>query len=339
MARPKALENTLEQLAKLRGEPATPDSLKLLRKVLSGRSSYAAGKAAEITGDLELDALTPDLVVAFNRFMIKAEKSDPGCAAKSAIADALYRIGAAETETYLLGIHHVQMEPVWGGRADTATALRGTCALALVRVHYQDYLCELAELLADREAPARRMSAQALAYSDNVNALPLLRFKALVGDEEPQVVGECLLGMLRIAPAVSLDFVARFLDRPEEEVAEAAALALGGSRLEAAFPVLKEWWERRFDPTLRRSALLAIAMLKQDVAIDYLLSVVAEAAPPHGRDALQALAVYRHDPKLARRVDEAVRRREDGALRDVFEKVFGQARPGECGTTRGPLPA
>jgi HEAT repeat protein len=237
----------------------------------------------------------------------------------------LYRIGAAETETYLRGIRHVQMEPVWGGRADTATALRGTCALALVRMHYHDYLSELAELLADREAPARRMAAQALAYSENVNAVPLLRFQALVGDEEPQVVGECLLALLTIAPAASIDFVARFLDRPdeEEEVAEAAALALGGSRLEAAFPFLKDCWEHHFHPTLRRSTLLAIAMLKRDEPIDYLLTHVAESAPMHARDALQALAIYRHDPKLRAQVEKSLKRREDKALREVFEKAFG----------------
>jgi HEAT repeat protein len=325
MARSKALETTLEQLARIRGEPLTAESQALLRKVLAGRSSHAAAKAAELAGELELDALVPDLVAAFERFLDKAEKSDPGCAAKAAIADALYRIGAAETGTYLRGIHHVQMEPVWGGRADTATALRGTCALALVRVHYHDYLSELAELLADREAPARRMAARALAYSENVNALPLLRFKALVGDAEPQVVGECLLALLQIAPNPSVEFVARFLDRPEDEVAEAAVLALGGSRLEAAFTILRDCWERHFHPTLRRSTLLAIAMLKRDEPIDYLLTHVAESAPMHARDALQALAIYRHDPKLRSQVEAALSRREDRALRDVFEKTFEEA--------------
>lgn len=324
MARSRVLEDTLEKLAKIRGGPLTPESQKLLRKVLAGRSSHAAAKAAEIAGELEADALTPDLVAAFERFLIRAEKSDPGCAAKTAIADALYRIGAAETGIFLSGIRHVQMEPVWGGRADTATALRGTCALALVRVHYHDYLTEIAELLADGEAPARRMAAQALAYSENPNAIPLLRFKALIGDEEPQVVGECLSALLQIAPASSIEFVARFLDH-EEEIAEAAALALGGSRLEAAFPVLRECWERHFHPTLRRTVLLAIAMLKRDEPLGYLLSHVAESAPPHARDALQALAVYRHDPKLRAQAEQALQHRSETSLRETFEKAFGAA--------------
>jgi hypothetical protein len=57
--------------------------------------------------------------------------------------------------------------------------------------------------------------------------------------------------------------------------------------------------------------------------MSYLLTHVAESAPPHARDALQALAIYRHNPKLREQVEEALSRREDDALRDFFEKSFG----------------
>lgn len=321
MAR-NALEGALEQLAKARADPASADSLTLFRKVLAGKSSHAAAKAAEIAGEHEIEALVPDLVAAYERFSTQPVKSDPGCAAKTAIADALYRMGAAEIAVYLKGIRHVQMEPVFGGKADTATELRGVCALALVRVHHPEYLAELADLLADREAPARRMAARALAYSENSAAVPLLRLKALVGDEDPQVLSECLLALLAIAPAASLDFAARFLDRPEAEVAEAAALALGGSRAKGAFAVLEAWWERTFDPTLRRSALLAVAMLKQDEAIEFLLSLVREGPVLHARGAIQALAVYRHDPKLRARVEAALGARDDATIRETFTESF-----------------
>src|SRR6185503_944611 len=135
MAR-KALEDVLERLASVRADPTSPDSLALLHQVLAGRSSHAAAKAAAIAGEHEIDGLVPDLVAAFERFSIEAVKKDPGCAAKTAIADALYRMNRAETDVYLKGIRHVQMEPVFGGKADTATELRGVCALALVCVHH-----------------------------------------------------------------------------------------------------------------------------------------------------------------------------------------------------------
>jgi hypothetical protein len=316
-----ALHATLAQLAEARRDPNAADSLALLRKVLAGKSSHAAAKAAEIAAECELTPLVPELVAAFRRFLVQSVRSDPGCGAKAAIANALYRIGASEHEVYLTGIRHVQLEPVWGGKADTATALRGTCALGLVRTHYPDYLAEVADLLADREAPARKMAVQALAYSENSAAVPLLRFKALVGDENPQVLTECLLALLQIAPQTTIDFVARFLDQPE--TAEAAALALGASRRHDALPLLTVWWERTFDAGLRRSALLAIAMLKHDDAIAYLLGHIAGSAPPHARAAIAALAVYRHDARLRAQVDDAVARRGDAALRTAFEDDFG----------------
>jgi HEAT repeat protein len=323
VARNAALEAALAQLAEARRDPTSAESLALLRKILAGKSSHAAAKAAAIAAEFELEALVPELCKAFERFLAQPVKGDPGCAAKAAIADALYRIGAVEPALYRRGIRHVQMEPVWGGKADTATALRGTCALAMVRVHDPDYLLEIAELLADREAPARKMAATALAYSENPAAAPLLRLKALVGDEDPQVLNECLLALLAIAPRASLEFVAAFLDREQPEVAEAAALALGGSRAHEALPILTAWWERTFDPTLRRTALLAIAMLKSDTAMQVLLTHVADGAPPHARDAMHALAIYRHDPRLRAQVEAALARRSDRSLRAVFDETFG----------------
>jgi hypothetical protein len=323
MAARKALEAALTELRALRDDPSAPQALAKLRSALAGRSSHLAAVAAEIAAAHELADLSADLAGAFDRFLHDPVRTDPSCAAKQAIADALYRIGAPELPLYLRGIHHVQMEPVWGGKADTATGLRATCALALVRIHYHDYLNELAELLADVEAPARRAAAQALAYSENPAAAPLLRLKALSGDADAQVVGECLLALLRVTPSDALPFVARFLDRADAEVADAAALALGSSRLPAALQHLTAWWERTFDRERRRSALLAIALLKSDAAIAYLLAHIADSAPPHAVDAINALAVYRHDLRLRAQLAAAIEAREEVEVRAEFSKVWG----------------
>jgi hypothetical protein len=157
-----------------------------------------------------------------------------------------------------------------------------------VRVHHPDYLVEIADLLADREIPVRKMAAQALAYSENPAAVPLLRLKALVGDDDPQVLGEVLTALLSLAPHPSLAFVERFLDRDDVAIAEAAALALGASRRPEALAILGGFWERTIDVALRRAALLAVAMLKHDEAIDYLLGHVRDSAPLHAREAIRA---------------------------------------------------
>ncbi len=79
--------------------------------------------------------------------------------AKTAIAKALYEMEVKAESVFLRGIHHIQMEGVWGGNTDTAAELRGICALGLVRCNYRDVLDELGELLADAQAPARMMAA------------------------------------------------------------------------------------------------------------------------------------------------------------------------------------
>jgi HEAT repeat protein len=261
-------------------------------------------------------------VAAFERLMINPVKTDPGCHAKAAIADALYRIGDDDQRVFLRGIHHVQLEPVYGGRTDTACELRGVCALGLVRTNHPDVMIELADLLADPEAPVRVAAARALAYSENDDAAPLLRFKILTGDVEPEVVSECLTALLKVAPSSSLAFVARRLDGADASAQEAAALALGGSRLREAFAVLRQWWERTPDPARRRTALLAIAMLRHDQAIDFLLSVIAEGNGPNARDAIAALGLYRHDDTVGQRVRNAVERRRDLDLSAALVKAF-----------------
>jgi hypothetical protein len=61
--------------------------------VLQGEGSQAAARAATLVGELGLDALVPDLVAAFPRFFDDLPRADPGCSAKTAIVEALRRLG------------------------------------------------------------------------------------------------------------------------------------------------------------------------------------------------------------------------------------------------------
>jgi hypothetical protein len=88
-----------------------------------------------------------DLEAAFDRFMASRRSMIPAVAPKRTspmrCADALYRIGADSDRVFLRGIRHVQLEPVYGGKADTAMELRGVSALGLVRMGHADALVEI----------------------------------------------------------------------------------------------------------------------------------------------------------------------------------------------------
>jgi hypothetical protein len=326
--RGRRLEDRLADLAALRREPITDATLAALRGALGEKTSHVVAKAAQVTGELGLAVLSDDLAAAFPRFLVAPARSDPGCRAKTEIARALCELGVDPADVLLRGVRHRQLEPVFGGREDTAAELRSLCALGLVRTGHRDAMVALADLLADPEPGARIGAARAIACMGDPAGEALLRLRALAGDADAGVLSECLGALLALAPVRGLEFASRFLERDDAVVQEAAALALGGSRLPGALPILRAWWERTADGELRRTALLAIAMLRHDDAIAALLAVVGDAPGPDARQALAALGTYRHDDGLRARVDRAVTERHDVDLRAAFAEAFppGSAR-------------
>src|SRR5580658_5381653 len=151
----EAFERKLQALASLRAaapsETAPDAAINPLRKALKDRSNYLVSKAAALAGELRLTALIPDLLGAFDRFMLDPAKADPQCWAKDAIVKALKDLNHDDPAVFLRGIEHVQMEAVWGGSKDTALTFRGACALALVAcaLDRQSILIRLIGLLVD----------------------------------------------------------------------------------------------------------------------------------------------------------------------------------------------
>ena len=318
MAKSRKLEELTATLNQIRADPTTEAGVAALRRVLGSKYGIAVAQAAKIVEQAELSSLIPELVTAFDRFMEKPQQRDPGCRAKQAIAEVLYRLEYRNETLFLKGIHHVQWEPIWGGQVDTAPKLRGTCALGLVRINYPAVMVELADLLADPDPEARIAAARAIAYSENDVGVGLLRLRVKVGDLPP-VVGECIAALLQLAPEDSWPLVQTLLeagrkesDRREAiETAEVVALVLGESRRPEALPILQAWWKRTTSLELRRTALFAIATLRQDGAIQFLLNLLAEGAFRDADDALHGLELYRHDEFLWPQVEAMLDIRDD----------------------------
>ncbi|WP_437276852.1 hypothetical protein WME90_37210 [Sorangium sp. So ce375] len=296
-----------------------------LRRFVADRNGYLVGEAAAMAGRLGLRELTPDLVGAFPRLLEEPLKSDKGCSGKNRIVEALLAFDAHEPDTYLAGLRHVQLEPAFGQPIDTAAGLRGLCAHALFHVGHREALLEVAPLLADREPVTRAEAAAALGNSGLDAAAAALHVKALAGDPEPDVLGACYRGLLRLLPGRYLGFVAKVLQQGDDGAAEAAALALGESRLPEALPILQaELAEAARASRLRDSVLLGMALLRTDAANDALVALVEEGAEVHAVAALSALALHRHDEPLVERVRKAVKGRRSKRLAAVFaEKIDG----------------
>ncbi len=317
MAKANRVEAKLKRLRGLRDHPQIVSEL---REFLADKSNLVVAEAAELVGERGLTELVPDLTAAFNRFLDDPAESDAICRAKIAICDALHKIEADEEATYRIGIQHVQLEPNWGGSEDTAAPLRVSAAFALLRMNPRDLLNLLADLLADPEKIARSGAAKALGASGARAAIPLLRFKAKIGDKEPEVVVECLSALMQMAPEESLGFVGDFLTARPDEVAEGAALALGESRRPAAFDLLKEFWPRaERNETLGSVVLLAIAITRLPAATDFLIELLTQDEES-AFEALTALAIHRQNPAIRVRVAAVVDKKP--ALRKSFEREF-----------------
>jgi hypothetical protein len=248
-----------------------------LAKSLSHRNNLIVSKAAAVTLHHRLTSLTPDLAAAFARFLEGSAKADPQCWAKNALAKALAEFEYQEPELFLTGIHHVQLEPVWGGSADTAGTLRGACALALVQcreLNSHRLLIHLVPLLADKELPVRINTVRAIEQVGTDPAALVLRLLAELASDAPELLGACYSGVLALEGPSALAWAAKFLPREDDPAAE-AAMAIAQSHDPAAFPLLRTAFGKARDPWFRTTLLSAIALTRQQEAMDWLLELIA----------------------------------------------------------------
>jgi hypothetical protein len=276
----------LEALRDAAPEAAEPE----LAKALNLRNNFLVAKAAALTMHHGLTGLTPSVAAAFPRFLECGAKSDPQCWAKNAIAKTLAAFEYQEPELFLTGMRHVQLEPVWGGSADTAGTLRGTCALALVQCRELDshrLLTHLLPLFADKELPVRVDAVRAVVQVGSDSAALLLRLRAELASDEPELLGACYSGVLALEGPAAIPWAAKFL-APEDDASAEAAMAIAQTHTLEAFQLLCTTFPKARDPWFRSAVLSAIALTRQQEATDWLLDLIAKEHP-HTADAHEAL--------------------------------------------------
>lgn len=326
MARDR-LEQQIEAVRAALGDRDAAAARKLLEKTLRTGSGHLVALVADALEESDT-ALLRALPEAFTRLLEDPIKRDPGCRGKAAIARALDRAELREVEVFLRGVGHVQREPVWGGRVDTAAELRGICGMALVHARAERALVAVALLLADPEPRARIAAARALAASgDRTVAEPLLRLRIAIGEAEGEVLGECFAALLEFVGADGIDDVAAYLRHADATLAEAAALALGGSRLPGAFAALRAADASLVGAASRRIRLLAIALLRDPEAWAWLLEQIERGSEAIATDAIDALATFRHDAELVARVRAAVVERGEASVTQHADDAMADGAP------------
>ena len=212
-------------------------------------------------------------------------------------------------ELYLAGMRHVQMEPVWGGSFDTAAELRGDLRDGPRERQLSRQAARAGGPAGrSRMAGARRSGARARAVGSDA-ALLLLRFKALSGDQEPEVIADCFSGLLAVEGADAVPLVTSFAEARDKEVREAAILALGASRRPDAVDWLKERFASIADLETRQCILLSLATSRTETAVEFLLEVIRSGSTQTSAMAVSAMEVNRTDRRIQGEIEKALQAR------------------------------
>jgi HEAT repeat protein len=247
------------------------------------------------------------LLIAFDRFFENPAKTDPQCWAKNALSRALAAFEHQDAAVFLRGMRHIQLEPVWGGTSDTAGTLRSTCALALVQCRSlvdADLLTHLVELLGDKDKSVRTEAVRAIEQVGSSSSGILLRLRAILAADEPEVLGACYSGILRLEGASAVPWVSRFLRSADDPAAE-AALAIAGTHSLQGFEVLRERFAEETDPWFCSVLLSAIALTRQDAALEFLLDQVRSESL-QAEEAIEAILRAMPSPEVTKRLEELV---------------------------------
>ena len=317
----KGFDEQMAALDALKGLELDAEQKQLVKKMLGNRSNLLVAKAARLAGDGGLAELTPDLIAAYDRFFMDAVKTDSQCWAKNALAKALVKLEYRSKDVYLRGMRHHQMEGSWGGLSDTAGSLRSTCTHALVDcpgISDAELLAALLEPLTDTDKTVRIEAARAVAQVGGVSAALLLRLRALLGKDEPEVLGAVYSALLDLEGREAIPLVAQYLKEGDDVAAE-AAFALSETRSQGGLAALLARLHAGCDAWFGSVLLSAVALTRLPEAMDYLLEKIARDAR-EGAAAIEAIGRTSPNAELRARVWQAVEQADSARLRQAVRQ-------------------
>jgi HEAT repeat protein len=322
---PKRLttEDHLARLRQLRASQDAPQTIPALEQLIKTPRLHGIvlKSAAALAEQLNAKTVIPALVAALESLVAPdAAKRDPGCEAKTAILKTLLGWDAAFPELYVaVSIYH-QMEPTFGDPVDSAAEPRGLAALGISFTRPPDAILLLTDLLTDSQKITRAHVAIALGNWRGPEAVPLLRLKARLGDDDPETFAEVLAALLRHDPRNHLAFVAEFLQGRNLSTIEAAALALGQSKLPTALQPLADAYPRLRSSSIATTLVMAIGLLRTPEAVDWLLDQLPRATTSEATVLFDALRIHHHDEKFMAKLQSVVA--QHPKLQVPYKEVF-----------------
>jgi HEAT repeat protein len=189
-----------------------------------------------------------------------------------------------------------------------------------------DLLAHLIDLLADKDKSVRVEVVRAIEQVGSPSAALLLRLRSILGSEEPEVLGACYGGILRIEGPSAIPWITRFLASCDDPAAE-AALAIAGTHSAQGFEVLRDRFAKESDPWFCSVLLSAIALTRQDAALEFLLDLV-RAESLQAEAAIEAILRAMPSAEVIKRIEDLV------AVNPRLARAFATHRPKSSSETR-----
>ncbi len=301
------MEAAYAALAVADRDPHAPSASPVLIDALAQQNNVLPARAAEVVAGHRLTHLTDDVAAAFGRF-IRREFADKGCQALVPLSAALAAVGCRDAVLLRAGLAFRQPERPPEPPRDSAAGVRANCAQALALLNPPGVTADLADLLADAVPACRAGAARALGVSGMAAGVPVLRLRVRLGDDA-DVLLEAMASLLALDAPANLPLVRQVLLGEAEPAQEAAALALAEHRRPEALGLLRDWFEACTTPRQVNVCFTAMASMRTDQAVEFLLSQITHAPKAVSAAAEAALRPQLADPALAARVEEARRRR------------------------------
>jgi hypothetical protein len=315
MAKKDPVADALTKVAELRRIDDPRELSAAVIKLMGQRSSFVVSRVADLAAERSVRDAVPAMIERLDQLLTDGASDDVGAGAVMSLVKALVALeaGYEAEEVAIRASKHTRWEKVMGGSVEVAGSVRGNAAILLAAMGSMQAMRVGTELLAEADQrpprertswPVRSDAARALTMIGSDGAAAILRFKILIGDAEPNVLSDCLAGLLAIERDAAIPLAQQMLDDDRDEYAEAAVLALGNWRDPRAFEQLRSRADRFLSSHSQELYLASIAMTRQPKAIDYLIELATDGNASLKRVAMNALEPLRLLPGVAERLEK-----------------------------------
>ncbi len=282
-------ETLYRQLGYLRKQPDAPQGQGLIEQGLRSKNGHLALRCAQVIREHRLSGWEEPMQAAYFSLFTNPSNNEPGCMAKTALAEALDFADSQDPAPFLQGVDFVQKEGP-KPQSDNAVGLRVRCGLALVRLRVPEALIHLANLLADPEPTARASAPAALVFHGDEAGSALLRLKLLLGDPDFDVTLRCLQAYLALDLKRGLEMAESLIQTLDTPARAELALAIAETKLPDTLDLLQKNLASAIEERHVYAAVLALVTLRSKASMELVQSLAQGEDPLRAKIAQDLLA-------------------------------------------------